>query len=71
MGRLNAAVAHAEEASRRSSSQGWWCYIAGTLRIATGEKVQGQTELREVFLLPDNRMSYHLGRLMLANATLP
>jgi len=71
IGRLNAAVAHAEEACRRSSSQGWWCYIAGTLRIATGEKVQGQTELREVLLLPDNRMSYHLSRLALANATLP
>jgi tetratricopeptide (TPR) repeat protein len=70
-GRLNAAIAHAEEASRRSSSQGWWYYTAGALRIATGEKVQGQSELREVFLSPDSRMSYHLSRLELANATLP
>jgi tetratricopeptide (TPR) repeat protein len=71
IGRLRAAVAHAEEASTGSSSQGWWCYIAGTLRIAIGEKVQGQAELREVFLLPDGRMSYHLSRLALADAALP
>jgi hypothetical protein len=71
MGRLNAAIAHAEEASRRSSSQGWWRYIAGTLYLATGNKGQGQSELREVFLLPDSPMSYHLSRLSLANAALP
>jgi tetratricopeptide (TPR) repeat protein len=70
-GRLNAAVADAKEASRRNSSEGWWFFIAGTLRIVTGEKVQGQNELREVFLLPDSRMSHHLSRLALVDATLP
>jgi hypothetical protein len=71
IGRLRAGVAQAEEARRRSSSQGWWYYIVGTLHIAIGDKVQGQTELREVFLWPDGRMSHHLGRLALANAALP
>ena len=71
MSRLQAGIAHAEKASRSGSSQALWYYIAGTLRIAIGEKVQGQTELREVFLFPDSRMSYHLSRLSLADAALP
>jgi tetratricopeptide (TPR) repeat protein len=69
--RLNAGVEHAEKASRGASSQAWWHYVAGTLRIAAGDKARGQSELREVFLFPDTRMCHHLARLALTDTTLP
>jgi hypothetical protein len=67
--RLNAGIARAEETSSRSSSKGWWVYTAGALRIATGLKDQGLAELSEVFLWPESRMSHHLTRMALADAT--
>jgi Tfp pilus assembly protein PilF len=66
--RLAAGVTQAEDISKRSNSKGWWMYTAGMLRIAAGEREQGDAELREVFLLPDNRMSHHLSRLALAES---
>jgi len=69
--RLKAGIEHAEKASRGGSSPAWWRYTAGTLRVAAGEKAEGESELREVFLFPDSRMCHHLARLALANATLP
>lgn len=70
MNRLNAGIVQAEANSRRSSSRNWWVYTAGNLRIAAGQKEQGQAELQEVFLLPESRMSHHLTRLALAEARL-
>ena len=67
--RLVDAASRTESASPSSSSPGWWQYVAGTLRIATGEKDRGEKILREVFLLPDTRLSHHFARLALAGAT--
>lgn len=64
-----AAASRAESASSTSSLPGWQQYVAGTLRIATGEKERGEKILREVFLLPDARLSHHFARLALAGAT--
>ena len=63
------AASRTEFASSASSSPGWWLYVAGTLRIAAGEKDRGEKLLREVFLSPDARLSHHLARLALAGAT--
>jgi hypothetical protein len=71
MPQLQAGIPQAEANSRLSSSQGWWIYMAGILRIAAGQKEQGQAELREVFLSPDTRMCHHLTRLALAENTSP
>ncbi len=65
---LDAAL-RAESASSASPSPGWWQYVAGTLRIAAGEKDRGEKLLREVFLSPDTRLSHHFARLALAGAT--
>jgi tetratricopeptide (TPR) repeat protein len=62
--RLVAAASQAE-----SSVSGWGQYVAGTLKIAAGEKDRGEKLLREVFLLPDARLSHHLARLALTGAT--
>jgi len=59
-----------DAASRAESSvSGWGQYVAGTLKIAVGEKDRGEKLLREVFLLPNARLSHHLARLALAGAT--
>jgi len=40
--------------------------------MAIGQNDLGQTELRDVFLLPDSRMAHHFARLALAgNAERP
>ena len=67
--RLVDAASRAESASPASSSPGWWQYVAGTLRVAAGDKDRGEKTLREVFLLPDTRLSHHFARLALAGAT--
>jgi Tfp pilus assembly protein PilF len=67
-GRLAAGITQAEDISRRSDGKGWWIYMAGVLRIAAGQREQGEAELRDVFLLPDSRMSHHLSRLALAES---
>jgi len=59
-----------DAASRaESSGSSWGQYVAGTLRIAAGEKDRGEKLLREVFLLQDARLSHHFARLALAGAT--
>ncbi len=65
--RLKAGILQAEANSTFSTSPGWWIYTAAVLRIAAGQKQQGHAELREVFLLPDSKMSHHLSRLALAD----
>jgi len=67
--RLVDAASRAESALPSSSASGWGQYVAGTLRIAAGEKDRGEKILREVFLLPDARLSHHLARLALTGAT--
>jgi len=67
--RLVDAASRAESASALGSFPGWWQYVAGTLRIAAGENDRGEKILREVFLLPDARLSHHFARLALAGAT--
>jgi tetratricopeptide (TPR) repeat protein len=67
--RLLAAASRAQTAAASSSSPGWWHYVAGTLRIAAGDKEKGEETLREVFLFPDGRLSHHFARLALAGAT--
>jgi tetratricopeptide (TPR) repeat protein len=69
MNRLNAEILQAEENLRHSNVRGWWMYTAGILRIAAGQKEQGQAELREALLLPEIRMSHHFARLALTEAT--
>ena len=59
----------AEDLSQRSNSKAWWIYIAGSLRVAAEQRELGLTELRGVFLLPDNRMAHHFARLALARHT--
>jgi tetratricopeptide (TPR) repeat protein len=70
MDRLKGGILQAEANSRLSASPGWWIYTAGVLRIAVGQKEQGQAELREVFLLPESKMCHHLSRLVFAEAAL-
>ena len=67
--RLVSGIARAEDLSQRSNSKAWWTYIAGSLRVAAGQGELGLTELRDVFLLPDNRMAHHFARLALAGYT--
>jgi len=67
--RLVDAASRAESALPSSSASGWGQYVAGTLRIAAGEKDRGEKILREVFLLPDARLSHHLARLALTGTT--
>jgi len=64
--RLASGIVRAEDLSQRSNSKAWWIYIAGSLRVAAGQGELGLTELRDVFLLPDNRMAHHFARLALA-----
>jgi Tfp pilus assembly protein PilF len=66
---LAAGITHAEDLSQRGNAKDWWIYTAGLLRLAAGQKEQGEAELRDVILLPDNRMSHHLSRLALAEST--
>ena len=67
--RLNTGIEQAEANFRGSPSQGWWLYTLGALHLAMGRKEQGLAELRKALLLPDNRMSHHLCRMVLAEAT--
>jgi hypothetical protein len=66
--RLAAGITEAEDISRRSNRKGWWICVAGVLRIVAGQREPGAAELRDVFLLPDTQMSYHLSRLALAES---
>jgi hypothetical protein len=66
--RLAAGITQAEDISQRSDGKGWWIYLTGVLRIAAGQREQGGSELRDVFLVPDSRMWHHLSRLALAES---
>jgi tetratricopeptide (TPR) repeat protein len=68
MNRLNAEILQAEGNLRHRNTRGWWMYTAGILRIAAGQKEQGQAELREALLLPEINMSHHFTRLALTGA---
>jgi tetratricopeptide (TPR) repeat protein len=65
MKRLNRGIAQAD-----GNAGGWWRYTAGILRIAAGEKERGRADLREAFLLPEARMSWHLSAVALEGGDL-
>ena len=68
--RLRAAASQAEMNVREGgASAGWWHYVAGSLQIALGENERGKDELREVFLLPETQMNWHLSSLELERAS--
>jgi tetratricopeptide (TPR) repeat protein len=64
--RLTLGIKRAEDLSQHSSSKAWWTYLVGSLRLAVGQNDLGRSKLRDVFLLPDNRMAHHFARLALA-----
>jgi tetratricopeptide (TPR) repeat protein len=64
--RLNNAISHADANEQDGGgTSSWSMYTAGILRITAGDKERGQRDLREVFLLPDTRMAWHLSRAAL------
>ncbi|MEQ1473830.1 MAG: hypothetical protein ABLQ96_08410, partial [Candidatus Acidiferrum sp.] len=67
--RLTSSLSQAETRIHTSSFKGWWTYTAATLQIALGREDQGKNSLREVVLLPESLMSYHLARQALAGET--
>jgi tetratricopeptide (TPR) repeat protein len=69
--RLQSGILRAEANSRFGGARGWWLYTAGILRMAAGQKDQGQAELREVFLFPDTRLCHHLTRVALSKPPPP
>ncbi|MEQ1472458.1 MAG: DUF5107 domain-containing protein [Candidatus Acidiferrum sp.] len=67
--RLTSSLSQAEARIHTSSFKGWWTYTVATLQIALGREEQGKKSLREVVLLPESLMSYHLARQALAGET--
>ncbi|OLB40132.1 MAG: hypothetical protein AUH11_02470 [Acidobacteria bacterium 13_2_20CM_57_17] len=66
---LTSALSQAQSNALTGAYQGWWAYCAGVLQMALGHEAQGKASLRESWLLPDSRMSYHFSRLAMEGAT--
>jgi hypothetical protein len=60
--RLKSALEQADAMSETSSFAGWWVYNCGMIRRALGDETEATRDLRQVFLLPDRLLSYHLAR---------
>ena len=60
--RLKSALEQAAAMSETSSFAGWWVYNRAMIQRALGNESEATRDLREVFLLPDRLLSYHLAR---------
>ncbi|MGC9225333.1 MAG: hypothetical protein ACP5E2_15575 [Terracidiphilus sp.] len=53
--------------SEIATSPGEWCYSAGLLNLAHGDKAMAKRLLTRSLALPDSHMSHHLARMALAS----
>ena len=60
--RLQAALRQADAMTGTSSFAGWWIFNRAMINRALGREKEAESDLREVFLVPDRLLSYHLAR---------
>lgn len=67
--RLSSALSQLKSRARGGSRESSSLYSLGILQMALGQGEEARISLRESLLLPDNRMSHHLSRLVLDGTT--
>ncbi|HLH37200.1 MAG TPA: DUF5107 domain-containing protein [Alloacidobacterium sp.] len=66
--KLETSLTHALHAADTSSYTGWWWYNIAAIELALNQKNAAGESLRKALLFPDNMMSHHLTRALMADS---
>jgi predicted Zn-dependent protease len=66
--KLETSLTHALHVADTSSYTGWWWYNIGAIELALNQKDEARESFRKALLFPDNMMSHHLTRALIADS---